>query len=207
MVGNDVVDLSDPETAASAAHPRFDARVFSDGEREQMLCADDSVRMRWILWAAKESAYKAVRRVDPNMIFSPSCFEVRLDRRLRGSVKVSHHSFDVRVEVRGDCIHAVASENPWDPSGLAYGIGRSGDADPSARVRSLAIRDLAQRFGVRGADLSVRRTRRLPELWFEGEPTEHALSLSHHGRFVAWACAVHRSASAELIASCAGAPH
>ena len=155
MVGNDVVDLGDPETAAHAVHLRFDERVFSDCEREQMLCADDSVRMRWILWAAKESAYKAARRVDPKVIFSPSCFEVRLDGHLRGSVEVSHHSFEVRVEIRGDCIHAVASKNPWDSIGLAHGIGRSGDADPSARVRSLAIGDLAHRLGVRDVDFSI----------------------------------------------------
>ena len=30
MVGNDVVDLGDPETRPGATHPRFDARVFGD---------------------------------------------------------------------------------------------------------------------------------------------------------------------------------
>jgi phosphopantetheinyl transferase (holo-ACP synthase) len=207
MVGNDVVDLGDPETAADAAHPRFDERVFSADEREQMVLSDDPLRMRWILWAAKESAYKAARRVDPKTVFSPSCFHVRLDDQLHGTVVVSHYSFEVRVDVHGDCIHAVASEKVRDSRELAYGLGRSGDSDPSARVRSLAIGSLAERLGVRGSDLSVRRIARLPQLCVDGQPTDHALSLSHHGRFVAWACMVEPKATEDLIVPSAGAEH
>jgi len=207
VVGNDVIDLNDPETAAHAAHPRFDARVFSAVERERMLAANDPIRMRWILWAAKESAYKAARRADRNVIFSPSCFEVRLDHSLRGFVDVSRHRFAVHVEVSRGCIHAVASGVPWDSDELAYGIGHSGDADPSTRVRSLAIGSLAQRLGLPEVDLSVRRIGRLPELCINGEASEHALSLSHHGRFVAWACAVHPRAPENPVAPRAGVRH
>ena len=56
MVGNDVVDLRDPESAAETLHPRFDKRVFSVREREAMAESRDAARLRWKFWAAKESA-------------------------------------------------------------------------------------------------------------------------------------------------------
>ena len=34
MVGNDIVDLRDPESQADGLHPRFDARVFTAPERD-----------------------------------------------------------------------------------------------------------------------------------------------------------------------------
>ena len=78
MVGNDVVDLADAEAAPGACHSRFDTRVFGERERRQLEMADDPQRMRWILWAAKESAYKAARRCEPRVIFSPARAPVRL---------------------------------------------------------------------------------------------------------------------------------
>jgi phosphopantetheinyl transferase (holo-ACP synthase) len=56
LVGNDVVDLRDPENQPEAIHPRFDDRVFTWAERARILAAGSPHRMRWVLWAAKESA-------------------------------------------------------------------------------------------------------------------------------------------------------
>ena len=65
MIGNDVVDLGDAEVQPGATHPRFDARVFAREEREALRASGAPNRLRWILWAAKEAAYKAARKLDP----------------------------------------------------------------------------------------------------------------------------------------------
>ena len=69
MVGNDIVDLRDPQSRSESLHPRFDTRVFSERERRIIGEAADSERVRWKLWAAKEAAYKLMRKMamDKNM--------------------------------------------------------------------------------------------------------------------------------------------
>ena len=70
MLGNDVVDLADPEVRGGPAHPRFDARVFSPPERRALESESAPNRLRWTLWAAKEAAYKLAVKRDPNAIFA-----------------------------------------------------------------------------------------------------------------------------------------
>ena len=77
MVGNDVIDLGDPETRAGSCHARFDARVFDDDERALLLASADPTRRRWVLWAAKEAAFKVARKLDGATVFSPRRFVVR----------------------------------------------------------------------------------------------------------------------------------
>jgi len=77
MLGNDVVDLGDPESRAGARHARFDARAFDRTERALIATSPRGEHERWRLWAAKESAYKAARKEDPCTVFSPQRFAVR----------------------------------------------------------------------------------------------------------------------------------
>ena len=81
MIGNDVVDLLDPESLPETLHPRFDTRVFTAREREAIAASpgDDAARARWKLWAAKEAAYKLARKRRPATVFSPHRFAVEVD--------------------------------------------------------------------------------------------------------------------------------
>ena len=58
MIGNDIVDLRDPEVQPGASHPRFDRRVFAPEERSALAASGARERLRWILWAAKEAGRK-----------------------------------------------------------------------------------------------------------------------------------------------------
>ncbi len=111
MVGNDVIDLSDPESSHDACHLRFDRRVFTPEEFEVLSTDHTDVQRRWILWSAKEAAYKAARRKCAGVTFSPAHFVVNLDRSLCGSVRVGIRRWPVQVWIDGDCVHAVVSEN------------------------------------------------------------------------------------------------
>ncbi len=76
MLGNDVVDLCDRDSHPTTLHPRFDERVFTDGERAALAASDSIGRERWRIWAAKEAAYKAARKLDARICFSPRRFVV-----------------------------------------------------------------------------------------------------------------------------------
>lgn len=185
MLGNDVVDLGDRE--CESRHSRFDDRVFGAPERAAITRAGASERMRWVLWAAKEAAYKATRRLDPATIFSPRRFEVELDENLHGHVCHPSGRCRVVIEIRDTCLHAIATADGRDPERVARATARIDDERHASKaVRALALRDLSERSGHPAAHLVVARQGRIPHLEMS-DGAILALSLSHHGRFVAYA--------------------
>lgn len=196
MLGDDLVDLADAETRAGAQHPRFDARVLSAAERAAVgraPGAESARRLRWSFFAAKEASYKALRRLDPATIFAPVRFEVTFAGDGAGCVRHDRFALDVEVEERDDALHAVASlagrAPGWRLAGTA--VAEPGEHDGAA-ARRLACARVAQALGIEAGRLSVTREGRLPSLRLDGATLDATLSLSHHGRFVGFACALGR---------------
>ncbi len=189
MVGNDVVDLSDPESSRDARHSRFDRRVFMPEEFEMLSIEYTDVQRRWILWSAKEAAYKAARREAAGVVFSPVRFVVKLDRSLCGSVSLGILRWPVRVRIGGDCVHAVVSENESfaGPLSDARRLTTVELRDPSQAVRRFAIASIAAELGVATSDLRIEKRDRIPQLIVAEEAAPMALSLSHHGAYVGFA--------------------
>jgi hypothetical protein len=192
MIGNDVVDLASDETLPGARNPRFDDRVYTDAERRALTDSDAPDLLRWLFWAAKESAYKLARRMDPALVWSPRRFGVTLDDSLRGRVRWPAGACVVRVEHDSRRVHAVAARNEADLHGVRARIARLDEvsekrASASGAVRTLAIRDLASCLGIDPAALEVRRSGRIPTLFANERAVDWPLSLSHHGRFIAFA--------------------
>ena len=191
MVGNDVVDLGDREVLQGPTHPRFDARVFTPEERELLLESENTERMRWTLWAAKEAAYKLAKKLDPAVVFSPRRFAVMMTAPGRAEVLHRGRRLAVRIAEAGKALHAVAFE-PRAQRLLLWAVeARRRGADPSRAARSLAARVLAEELGVTRRSLRFGRRGRVPTARVfgpDGRDTPLDLSLSHHGRFVAFAC-------------------
>jgi len=198
MIGNDIVDLSDPETRRGGQHPRFDERVFAVSERAAIARSSDPHRTRWALWAVKESAYKAWRRIRPETVFSPRRFVVDLDPQGNGSVTHRNRRASARVETAGDCVHAVVevdSTSAWTlwaaqpvRNPTTSPLASHADANRSERVRALALDCIADRLEIDRRDLGIGRIGRIPTLLHRDAPTAALLSLSHHGGFVGFAC-------------------
>ena len=188
MLGDDVVDLGDPEAAPGASHPRFDARVFAAPERAWIAASRAPALARWSLWAAKEAAYKRARRLDPAVRFHPRRFAVELDcEGRRGRVRGPGGAARVRLERAGGAVHAVAFGSPEEEERIARGFAAlAAGADPSLGARALAIDAVAGRLGERPEALRIERSGRVPALRLP-DGRALALSLSHHGRFVAFA--------------------
>ena len=192
LVGNDVVDLHDPDSLPEALHPRFDARVFTPDEREALRGAVSPHVLRWTLWAAKESAYKVAKKLDPAVRFLPRNFEVR---RTEGASVVVHEtgSFDLGLERTDEWVRAVATitaaSAPSTQRLVCTGIERlevSG-ADPSRTVRELACAALRSRMDLPAGQIRIEADRGIPVAVWRDRRLPVDLSLSHHGRFVAWA--------------------
>ena len=132
------------ERAALDGEPASDRDATAESTRH---------RLHWALWAAKESAYKARKRREPEAVFSPREFVVELSalpargRRSRGG-RVVHRgeAFAVEVRLDGRVPSRGGDERERDgrpaagrpTDGLVVkAVGRGGD-DPTRDVRRLA---------------------------------------------------------------------
>jgi hypothetical protein len=183
MVGNDVVDLSDPESSHDARHARFDRRVFTHEEFEALSSDHTDTQWRWILWSAKEAAFKAARREAVEAVFSPARFVVILDRSLCGSVGIGSRRWPVRIQIAGNCVHAVVSENE-SFAGILSGSRRltvaellAGDAEPVA----LSLSHHGSYAGFACCDPRIEIARRTPQRVAAAETSPPARASSHRG--------------------------
>jgi len=204
MVGNDVVDLTDPQCLPMGTHARFDQRVFVPSERSLIQASAAPARTRWLLWAAKESAFKLLRKRDPMLTFVPRRFVVTLQgggakrdsscggaphgrALVRGTVTCAGQRVAFRDDSDGDALHVVATDDEPVVSELLTAVVASPAVEPSVAVRRLASTAVADRLGVSADALYIGRQDRIPRLQLRGVPLPIDLSLSHHGRFVGFA--------------------
>jgi hypothetical protein len=184
MVGNDVVDLGDPETRPGAQHPRFDARVFAAEELGLLAADPEPGRLRWALWAAKEAAFKVARKQAPATVFAPRRFRVTLGPTGIGRVRWESGCLPLLL-VRGpDWVHAIV-RSPGSGGIYAQRLVVPPALCPGAAVREHALRTLR---GLLGAPLAIAKADRIPFLERAGRRLGADLSLSHHGRYAAWVC-------------------
>jgi len=204
MIGNDVVDLRDEDSCVRRHHVRFDLRVFAAEELERLGRSAQPEALRWSMWAAKEAAFKLVRACSAGVAFAPSRFVVRPAGRNTATVEVDGARLAVDFQttpayvhaiVRGQSLAAAAWRDPiGEPAlppreaGAAAVATHAGDAaSASQAVRRLAVTSVAHLLGEDAAALSVGNDGRVPLLLRCGRRLPGSLSLSHHGRFVAFA--------------------
>ena len=192
-VGNDVVDLADVESRLHGLHPRWAERVFAASERAELDASPTSERHRlhWALWAAKESAYKARKRNHREAVFSPGEFVVDLpplpaaDGIAAG--RVVHRGEEFALEMRFDAawVHAVATSAD-ERSARAFSRVERARGEAGRAVRQLAVAGIGAALGLDPGRLEI--AGRPPVVLDRSHPMDVILSLSHHGRFLAFAC-------------------
>jgi phosphopantetheine--protein transferase-like protein len=229
-VGNDIVDLKEPDNCGKSGDDRFIGRVFIPEERDRIVGAACPDKLLWAFWAAKEAAYKAVSRDDPSIRSTPRRYSVALDdrnvncRKSRVEDSAGRIAFDdqnagktidagtrsescltgrvitpggvaaLRVIVTDEYVHALAVAGDEDLATLVYRVDRidvekdAGGA--SAFVRRQLLLEIALRLECPIDDLAIRKERSgsgAPSVFLRGEPLAMEISLSHNGRFTAFA--------------------
>lgn len=222
-VGNDIVDLMEPGNCGKSGDGRFLDRVFTPEERELIAGAANPDAVLWSLWAAKEAAYKAVSRDNPEVCSIPRRYRVvpgsappSFSEKDHGAINFfSGRVFTPRgdlalnVFVAEEYVHAVAAGSEAelamivrrvDLVGVAEEAGNFLRADqdsdcenctnPSAFVRERVLREIARRSNCPVNDLEIRKDPLrpgAPRVFFRGLPFAAEISLSHDGRFAAFA--------------------
>jgi phosphopantetheinyl transferase (holo-ACP synthase) len=203
MIGNDVVDLGE----AGEPSARFVERVFTPAERERVRAGGAAAA--WRLWAAKEAAYKALARRDPELPFAHGTFVVDVERGV-----VRHGADEVRVTwgERGRAVVCVAHAGDGRErlSAVAAVLdvpeaARAPESErPSVAARWLVRRLLGERLGAAPEEIEVVREERgpgrrpgPPEVRWRGRKLDDVqISLAHDGEYVACALELSPSPSA-----------
>lgn len=208
--GNDIIDLGDSDAKLSTFHRSFVSRVCDSSEIDCLARSQRPDQQFWYLWCAKETAFKALQRINPQQTIVPSRLVVDPRQKV-----VTFENWTVAVVWihDSDCLvcygYLVSGEDPprllhaYSPLGSL--VTRSDEAHTLAShgVRKLAKQVIAQHFELEQQQLEIVRPKDEryvagygpPEVWYEGRPIpELTLSLAHHGRYVG--CAVARGTSA-----------
>jgi phosphopantetheinyl transferase (holo-ACP synthase) len=193
LVGNDIVDLSDPQIDGHHRNERFLARVCAGSERLALSQARDAKRYLWSIFAAKEAAFKvAVKRLGP-VPFSHRSFVVAQDLR---SVCYRSQVWPLTIANGAEWVHALVGI-----AGRAvFRVERTERERASDMGRRLLCELGARAMACEPCELSVVRVRDAafwdglapPALLRRGWPASADVSLTHDGRFVAAALITYR---------------
>jgi phosphopantetheinyl transferase (holo-ACP synthase) len=196
VVGNDVVDLTDPAIADHHRRERFLSRVCTADEQTRVATASDL----WTLFAAKEAAYKALVKLGSSPGFAHRDLRVAPDL---SAVRWREHELTLWVSSDGQRVHAVAwsAGARWPIMSVACAKsecgGRGASPHPweeaSSAVRALLRDLLATEIGCAARELEVVREPMAgawdgfgpPRVERNGTRMDADVSLSHDGRFVA----------------------
>jgi hypothetical protein len=207
-VGNDIVDLGICLQEKKTENPRFLKKVLTAAEQAALARSDHPERLFWAFWAAKETAYKAVSKAYPPVCAIPRRYEVSLTehaggREARGRVETPRGVVGVRVVSDEEALHCIGSAGCRSvPEGLFHGFIRLVEtggaassvshARQSRAARKIAARSIRSRLGRKPSSVTIKRKRDArgkgpPLVFVNGARSFHDVSLSHHGRFAAYA--------------------
>jgi 4'-phosphopantetheinyl transferase EntD len=161
LIGNDLVDLRARESEGKSRDTRFVARVFTAREAELIAGSSSPDFALWMLWAAKEAAYKVAKKLRADAIFAHSRYEVTIDppgasvgpggesTQLSGHVLVhdipglERRHFPLEWTSSASFIHCVAMDLYGDFHSLKIAIaghdelaGMGSDYHPTAREQA-----------------------------------------------------------------------
>ncbi len=208
-IGNDIVDLNTPEAIGKSADTRFVRRVFNAHEQQAVFSSHHPDTLLWTLWAAKETAYKAVSKSEPDVSSAPGRYPVILDWEMiidssaTGMVMSPQGVVQVKFDVHEDYVHCIGIFGPADNlESITFGmdeinpedisIGNSISDKESAAVRILAKKGIASCLQLKEQDIKIIRHKTQnrinpPMVVVKGNAKNMEISLSHDGRFAAYA--------------------
>jgi phosphopantetheinyl transferase (holo-ACP synthase) len=210
--GNDVVALKAIDIARTQQR-NFYTKIISASEEElfhqQAPGKIDLVHFVWLLWSIKESVYKFLQRITPELVFSPTrtvISQLKLPANLTAAFDGQTDGWDfdddevykATVSFEGNTLYSrsiigeefilsvVNNEDNFEDT--RWGIGRTDSAelsDQSEAVRVLLIDQLRKLFP--GDHLQIDKTPQgYPILLRNGVETAIPVSLAHHDHYVAY---------------------
>jgi phosphopantetheine--protein transferase-like protein len=202
-VGNDVVDLREPANAWKSRDSRFLKKILTNAEIEFVQNAKNPEAALWSRWSCKETAYKVIKKSCLNAAFLPRqwtvIFNKSASRYSDGEVMIpGRDRVYIRLFSNSQYVHCVGTDCLAALDKLIWKVDvmpeeKDGkNIDPSIFSRNCLGQNLAQYFSLNFPDIKIKRIRsdgelQPPRVYVGGRKTDIEISLSHDGRFVAYA--------------------
>ncbi|PKN76588.1 MAG: hypothetical protein CVU52_04150 [Deltaproteobacteria bacterium HGW-Deltaproteobacteria-10] len=202
-IGNDVVDLQHPENAKKSRDSRYLKKILTPAEIESVRDSHDPDRKLWALWACKETACKVIGKSSPSTPFLPRHWSVQLNftdsTLVKGEVVLpAGNSVFVQLCCPENYVHCIGSLDFRELDKIIRGVEClpevvSGEnVDHSFFVRDCLFRRLADSYQLDFRDMAIKREKEghelLPPLfYYKNKKAPLDVSLSHDGRYVAYA--------------------
>lgn len=206
------MDLGNPDALGKSLDDRFVRRVFLPEEQSRIYKDSDPDCILWVLWAAKEAAYKILSKSHPAIHSGPLKYRVHLEETVlfpprTPGFRNGHFSCQVETPAGSivtsaltgaDYVHAFGSQGNQSGEGAMHlKLFRLNlpcfQGRPETDVARKALCRYLGRFWQIASDrIEVRRERNIrglgpPLVYVGGEKVSADISLSHHGRYGAFA--------------------
>jgi phosphopantetheinyl transferase (holo-ACP synthase) len=204
--GNDIVSLSEINIARTKTEPLY-SKILSVSEialYEELKSAILFEHYVWLLWSIKESAFKFLQRIDPELLFTPVKFEItqlhipksyfavsfegnESPLIISGDVEFDNYKIYSRSVIYNELISSVVDSDK-DFKSVYYAIkyiDSTVNTVQSAAVRSFLIDRLVKE--TRTPNLTIGKNAEGTPILFEGsKELPVPVSLSHHGHYIAY---------------------
>jgi phosphopantetheinyl transferase (holo-ACP synthase) len=204
--GNDIVVFSEIDVARTNT-PQFYTKILSEPEIALYERFSANILFEhyvWLLWSIKESAYKFLKRIHSEIVFTPVKFEIKHLRisaeygsvnftgkevtlPLTGNVQFDIYTLYSKSFIERELISSVVdSDERFDDVYSNNKKINSVNTDiQSAEVRIFLIGELKRLTGK--SDLTIKKNaKNIPVLFNGQEELPIPISLSHHGRYIAY---------------------
>lgn len=199
-VGNDVVDLKEEANRGKSRDSRFLKKIFTDAEIEYIKCAHNPDRELWSIWVCKETAYKVIKKTSPDAAFTPRRWQTILKKNQsaysEGDVIIPNTgSVYVRLFFTPEYVHCVGVNHFTGIGKLIWkveSLPQERGTNPSVFLRGRLEKKLAQNLSLHAHQIKIERIKMCGELqppcvYIDNKKTAIDVSMSHDGRFVAYA--------------------
>lgn len=156
------------------------SKVFSEEEMNQIINSNDPELCLWKLWAMKETAYKAHQRsFDLPRKLNPKAFSCVLDiSNSGGKVSIDDSVYDIELNITSGYLHATSSSEKVSKN--VFQINKDSAFD--------LITVITDNYHFTTEDFSIKKNAHgIPSIVAEDHSIEIPFSLSHHGKFTAFA--------------------
>ena len=182
MIGNDIVDFNTSALQSNWQRRGFMDKLFSEKEQNLILNSEFPERELWLLWAMKESTYKAhQRRFKLPRSFNPKQFICEIitedNSSAIGKVQIGDFSYNSQTDIGEDYLHCIASQ--FQPKKTVQKI--LADSSEIKQELILAISEITK---LPPAKISIEKDGNyIPYLMHNGVEINYAFSLSHQGMY------------------------
>lgn len=177
LVGNDLVDLKQAALESNWQRKGYLAKLYTKEEQDLILNAVAPFSMLWLLWTMKEASYKIVNRLTGIRSYNPLDFTcnnlVTNNIETTGRVNYKGDELVTHSDISDRLIHSIAVSSGKDKKKLNLYYAEN-------------TADYIQKFNSAFPHYYLHRSASgLPEMTCLHTGKRHAISISHHGKYLA----------------------